>query len=192
MSAVSLDTLLEKLNAGDAIAAERVFRDYEPVLRAIVRRRLTPRLRSKFDSMDVVQTVWVDILQDFRQRDLEFADRSRLRAFLARVTYRHFVNHCRRHSSQLEHEQLLADDLSSAVSQSDAPRPSQVAEAEELWATLREMCPPSHREVLELKRQGLSPVEIAGRTGMHEGSVRRIIYDLAKRLAERSQRSCGL
>jgi RNA polymerase sigma-70 factor (ECF subfamily) len=192
MSATSLDTLLEKLNTGESEAAERVFRDYEPVLRAMVRRRLTPRLRSKFDSMDVVQTVWADVFRDFREREVEFADRSRLRAFLARVTYRHFVNHCRRHSSQLEHEQPLQDGQSINVERSDAPRPSQVAEAEELWRTLREMCPPSHIDVLELKRQGLSPAEIAGRTGLHEGSVRRILYDLAKRLADRSQRSSGL
>ena len=42
MSADSLDTLLVKLANGEDAAAERVFRDYEPFLRAMVRRRLTP------------------------------------------------------------------------------------------------------------------------------------------------------
>ncbi len=64
--------------------------------------------------------------------------------------------------------------------------------ADELWTTLLEMCPPAHREVLELKRQGMPLAEIAGRTGLHEGSVRRLLYDLAKRLAARGQRSCEL
>jgi DNA-binding IclR family transcriptional regulator len=34
-----------------------------------------------------------------------------------------------------------------------------------------------------LKRQGLLLTEIAARTGLHEGSIRRILYDLARRLA---------
>jgi RNA polymerase sigma-70 factor (ECF subfamily) len=192
MSTPSLDTLLEKLTAGQSEAAEQIFRDYEPYLRAVVRRRLTPRLRSKFDSMDVVQTAWVDVLSGFREHQREFPDREHLKAFLARVTYRHFVNHCRRHSSQLEHEQPLVDELSSELPPDAAARASQIAQADELWTTLLEMCPPSHREILELKRQGLPLAEIAGRTGLHEGSVRRILYDLAKRLAEKSQRSSEL
>ena len=46
-----------------------------------------------------------------------------------------------------------------------------------------EECSPAHREILVLKRQGLLLTEIAARTGMHEGSIRRILYDLARRLA---------
>jgi RNA polymerase sigma-70 factor (ECF subfamily) len=191
MSTASLDTLLEKLTNGDSSAAERVFRDYEPFLRSIVRRRIRPALRSKFDSMDVVQTVWADVFRGFREKSHKFPDREHLRAFLARVTYNHFVNHCRRHSSDLEHEQPLYEDDSPALAPSDEPRPSQVAQADELWSTLLELCPPAHREILELKRQGLAPAEIASRTGLHEGSVRRVLFDLARRLAARSQRSLG-
>jgi RNA polymerase sigma-70 factor (ECF subfamily) len=189
MSAASLDTLLEKLSSGDENAAERVFRDYEPYLRAMVRRRLTPPLRSKFDSLDVVQSVWSEVLSGFREKEREFADRAHLRAFLARVTYNHFVNHCRRHDRQIALEQPLHEDESPALPASGEPRASQVAEADELWSTLLELCPPAHQQILELKREGVPLAEIADRTGLHEGSVRRIIYDLAKRLAERRQRS---
>jgi DNA-binding IclR family transcriptional regulator len=37
--------------------------------------------------------------------------------------------------------------------------------------------------VLILKRQGLFLSEISARTGLHEGSIRRILYDLARRMA---------
>ena len=60
MNADALDTLLERLTHGEIDAAEEVFLTFEPVLRVMVRRRLTPRLRAKFDSMDVVQSVWAD------------------------------------------------------------------------------------------------------------------------------------
>ena len=52
-----------------------------------------------------------------------------------------------------------------------------------MWATLMDLCPPAHRPILELKGQGVPLAEIAERTGLHESSVRRILYELAKRLA---------
>jgi RNA polymerase sigma-70 factor (ECF subfamily) len=46
-----------------------------------------------------------------------------------------------------------------------------------------EQCSPDHRQILILKREGMTLDEIAARTGLHEGSIRRILYELAKRLA---------
>jgi RNA polymerase sigma-70 factor (ECF subfamily) len=188
MSDAPLDTLLEKLTSGDSEAAERVFRSYEPFLRALVRRRLTPPLRTKFDSMDVVQSVWADVLSGFRAGDRKFKDRDHLRTFLAKVTYNHFVNHCRSRGGELAHEQRLDGAASPRELASNQPRPSQIAQADELWRTMLELCPPAHRQILELKRQGLPLAEIASRTGLHEGSVRRVLYELAARLARKSKR----
>src|SRR5581483_1910586 len=110
MSADSLDTLLVKLANGEDSSAERVFRDYEPLLRAMVRKRLTPALRTKFDSMDVVQSVWVNLLEAYRAEGWRFNDREHLRAFLARVTYNHFFSHCRHHGHALKRERPLPAD----------------------------------------------------------------------------------
>jgi RNA polymerase sigma-70 factor (ECF subfamily) len=189
MSTPSLDSLLEKLAQGESEAAERVFRDYEPFLRSLVRKRLTPPLRAKFDSMDVVQSVWADVLEGYREEGWRFTDPEHLRAYLARVTYNHFVNHCRRNRRMLEHERPLAVDESEAYAASAQPRPSQVAQADELWSTLMDLCPPAHRTILELKSQGIPLAEIAVRTGLHESSVRRILYELAKRLADARRQS---
>jgi RNA polymerase sigma-70 factor (ECF subfamily) len=57
-----------------------------------------------------------------------------------------------------------------------------------MWQQILELCPERHRGLLELKRQGLSLAEIATRTGLHQGSVRRILYDLAARMAETTSR----
>ena len=54
-----------------------------------------------------------------------------------------------------------------------------------------EECSPAHREILVLKCQGLPNAEIARRIGMHEGSIRRILYELARRLAIPPRNSSG-
>ena len=188
MSDEALDDLLAELCRGDAAAAERVFRAYEPYLRMVVRRRLTPRLRAKFDSLDIVQSVWADLLRGFRAGGCRFADAAHLRAFLVRATRNRFIDRLRQHRRALA---LAAesDEADADAHPSPAPRPSEVAQAEELWQQIRALCPPAHRAVLDLRREGLTPSEIAARTGLHEGSVRRILYELARRLSRQMTKS---
>ena len=51
---------IRRIRAGDAQAAEELFRRYEAAIRLEVRMRLSDRrLRSKFDSMDVCQEVLI-------------------------------------------------------------------------------------------------------------------------------------
>jgi RNA polymerase sigma-70 factor (ECF subfamily) len=52
------------------------------------------------------------------------------------------------------------------------------------------LCPEPHREVVRLRAKGYRMAEIADRTGLHEGSVRRILYDLARRM-NLSRRECA-
>ena len=183
MTGDPLDALLEKLCRGDAAAAEQVFLAYEPYLRLVVRRRLPSRLRTKFDSLDVVQSVWADVLQGFREAGWRFTDADHLRAFLVKVTRNRFIDHLRKHRAALKREQPLPEVAPERLPPSPQPRPSEVVQADDLWEQMLALCPPDHRALLEFKRQGLRLKEIAARTGLHESSVRRILYDLARRLA---------
>jgi RNA polymerase sigma-70 factor (ECF subfamily) len=83
----------------------------------------------------------------------------------------------------LEHEQHLPDGDEAAAFASDQPRPSEVAQANELWETLLANCPQEYHLLLQLKRQGLPLETIADQTGLHEGSVRRILRKLARTVA---------
>jgi DNA-directed RNA polymerase specialized sigma24 family protein len=56
---------------------------------------------------------------------------------------------------------------------------------EELWAQILSLCPAAHHPLLRLKRRGASLAEIAAATGLHESSVRRILYDLSAKLAQK-------
>src|SRR5947209_20320978 len=104
-----LETLLEKLSNGNPEAAEEVFRTYEPYLRMVVRRQLPGRLRAKFDSVDVVQSVWADVLEGFQNKAWTFTNADQLRAFLVKVTRHRFIDRLRHHQHSLELEQPLTN-----------------------------------------------------------------------------------
>jgi RNA polymerase sigma-70 factor (ECF subfamily) len=178
-----LDSVLEELCNGDPAAAERVFRAFEPYLRMVVRKKLPPRLRAKFDSMDVVQSVWADVLRGFREAGWRFADTAHLRAFLVKLTRHRFIDQLRRHRTAVARERPLDGIDREAVPASRLPSPSEVAQSDELWERMLALCPPAHRDVLRLRRQGVAVAEIATRAGLHEGSVHRILHGLAYRVA---------
>lgn len=181
----SLQEILEKLQQGDETAAEAVFRAYEPYLRLVVRRQLSAALRAKFDSADVVQSVWVDLLRGFRHAGWQFPDADHLRAFLVKATRNRFIDRLRRHLGELERQQPLAEGDGEETPLSQEPDPSASIEANELWEQLLAQCSPTQVKVLQLKQQGLPLAEIAAQTKLHESSVRRILYELAARVAPR-------
>jgi len=178
-----LQAVLDELCKGDAEAAEKVFRTYEPYLRKVVRRQLPASLRAKFDSIDVVQSVWADVLHGFREAGWRFASVGHLRAFLVRATQNRFIDRVRQHGNALQHEHPIPAEQLAELSPAGGPRVADVAEAEELWERMQALCPPEHHLLLDLRRRGYSLLEIAAQTGLHEGSVRRILRGLARRLA---------
>jgi RNA polymerase sigma-70 factor (ECF subfamily) len=182
MTGEPLDRLLDRLQDGDEAAAGQIVADYEPYLRLVVRRCLPDRLRAKFDSLDVVQSVWVHVLHALRGRAWQVADREHLRALLVTVARRRLVSRYRHHRAAAERERP-GDDSLEWLPEPREPRPSEVAVADELWQRMLALCPPEHHDLLRLRREGLLLHEIAERTGMHEGSVRRVLRRLARQLA---------
>ncbi len=178
-----LDALLEKLCSGDPAAAESVFLAFEPYLRMVVRKRLPTRLRAKFDSVDVVQSVWADLLRGFREAGWRFADEAHLRAFLVKLTRHRFIDRIRRHRTALERERPLGELVRADEPTSPEPSPSELVQADELRDRMIALCSPAHREIVGLKIAGIPVSEIAVRVGMHVGSVHRVLQDLACRVA---------
>ena len=177
-----LDELLDRLCDGDAAAAERVFVEFEPYLRKAIRRQLRGRLRHKFDSADILQSVWVDLLRGFRERGWRFADADQLRGFLFVATRNRLIDRSRKYQNASREESLGEDERPGELVSSQ-PRPSETVQADDLWNRLLASCPPEHRPVLYLRREGHSLAEIAARTGLHRDSVRRILRTLAGNVA---------
>src|SRR4051812_6319360 len=90
--------LLEHLRRGDAAAADALFAAYTPYLKAVVRRQLSDRLRAKFDSADVVQSVWVQVVRQLGRDGWHVGSEGELRALLATIARRRLVNRVRKHA----------------------------------------------------------------------------------------------
>jgi RNA polymerase sigma factor (sigma-70 family) len=185
----SLTQLLERLNCGDAGAAEEVFRRYEPYLRLVVRRQLSVRLRAKFDSTDVVQSVWADLWLRYQNAGWRFEDAAHLRNFLATAVRHRFIDETRRVRGASTHERPLDSSIVERCVSGPSEQPSEISSAAETWDRILADCPAVHRPILQLKRDGASLAQIAEATGFHQGSVRRILYAAAQRLA--AQRGGG-
>lgn len=178
-----LDNLLAQLCSGDRAAAEQVYLAYEPYLRKAIRRHLPPPLRGRFDSDDVLQSVWADVLRGFRDAGWQFVDADHLRGFLYVATRNRLIDRVRQHQKAVEREQPLGDGDERHTLPSPQPRPSEAAQAGDVWQRLQARCPAEHRAILDLKRQGFSLDEIGEQSGLHPDSVRRFLRTLARELA---------
>lgn len=179
MTSVPLPSWWTRFVAGDPAATARATTACESALRGAVRRCLGGGLRAKFDSDDVVQSVWRRVWPGLRDGRWQFASPAHLRAFLVRSARNAVVDRSRRHRDSVDGRADVELDRLPAH-----PHPSSHA-AHELWQRMLAACPPQHRTILELKRQGFGLTEIAARTELHPSSVRRVLYDVARRVCSR-------
>jgi RNA polymerase sigma factor (sigma-70 family) len=182
MSAEPLNLLLERIRQGDSIATAELVAHYEQYLHAVIHHSFPDRLRHCFDSIDVVQSVWVHVLPGLRSGAWQFPDRAHLQAFLVKVARRRLISRLRHHAVAAQRENAESVDVE-ALPAPKQPRPSEEVQANDLWSKMLALCPPQHHRLLQLRRQGLGLEEVARRTALHEGSVRRILRQLARRLA---------
>lgn len=175
-NSTSLQTLLEKIQQGDETAQQAIYEEFVPFLRIVARKHISPKLQAKFDSVDVVQSVWADLLLGLRKSRWSFSTPQHLRAFLTRATKNRVVDYARKHKAAAEQIEI---DESSVPGQT--VRPSAEVKAQETWNKLVGDCSPEHREILELKRLGHSLHDIALKTGYHPSSIRRILYAFSER-----------
>jgi RNA polymerase sigma-70 factor (ECF subfamily) len=179
---IDLESLVRRLNDGDPAAAGPLLQHFEPYLRMAVRRHLNGRIRSKFDSEDVVQSAMADLIVHFRDSGRAFEDGVHIRNFLNRVVLNRLHDRFRRHRREMVQQKVMHESELGEISDSGNDRPSRDLSRNELWETIMKACPERHRQVILLRKEGLRHTEIAGRLGLHPSTVRRVIAEVARQM----------
>jgi RNA polymerase sigma-70 factor (ECF subfamily) len=179
-----LRQVLARIRAGDEEAARELLRRYEAQVRLVVRRQLPRLLRSRFDSLDFLQSVWGSFFRRMQAGPSELEDPKNLVAFLARAAKNKVIDEYRRASSRkqdirLEETLWEGDRPRELVAGTDTP--SQIAEADEAFGRLRDLLPEDRRTILGLKAEGLTNREIGARLKISERTVRRVLEELRRR-----------
>jgi RNA polymerase sigma factor (sigma-70 family) len=177
------DDLLARAKAGDEAAIRDFLSQFEQEVRTMVRSRLPKKLRTQFDSADFVQAVWQSFFQDLGHDSRDFANAEHLRGFLFGMV-RNKVREQHRRLTRTEKYDLAREErLYIRRGQREVPRevvspdpsPSQAVQASDRMAQMIAGRSPREVEVLTLRREGLTLVEIAEQTGINERTVRRVI-----------------
>lgn len=184
-SAVDIKALLGRIRDGDESAARELLARYESQVRLVVRRQLPRLLRSRFDSIDFLQSVWATFFRRLRAGPERFEDPRFLVSFLARVAKNKIIDEYRRAASRRQdirrEEPLSPAGQPSRELVADQDSASELAEANEAYDRLNDLLPEDRRGLLGLKLTGLSNRDIADRLGLSERTIRRVLEDLRRR-----------
>ena len=178
--------LMQKVVAGSADAAQQLFRDYGPYLLHAIRRRMSKRIRSKFDSMDFAQDVWASFFAESPAKR-SFDSPQQFIAFLAKLARNKVLDAVRQRLKTDKHdvrkEQSLDDStrLQKDRLADGQPTPSQILMTQEEWPAFLRKQPLVYRRVFILLREGKTQNQIAEELNIHLKTVNRIVCRAARR-----------
>ena len=165
----NIQELLARIKNGDEEAARELLTRYESKVRLVVRRQLPRLLRSRFDSLDFLQSVWGSFFHKIRTGPNDLDEEQNLVTFLAWAARNKVIDEYRRAATQRQdinrEEQLEIAQrqgrsaLPPATRRVNWPRPMR------LMIACRDLLPEDRRVILEMKAAGHSSREIGDRLG---------------------------
>ena len=185
--------LLTRVRAGDETATRILLESFEDDVRRAVRGRLPRSLRTQFDSMDFVQSVWESFFSSCDQDPEAFQDARHLRGYLAGVARNKVLEVHRQRTRTKKYDMNREERLNARRGSQEVlrelpaggPTPSESAQANDRFAVLIAGRTPEEIRIVELRRQGLTLKEVAERVGKDERSVRRVLESIRARMAAR-------
>ncbi|MFM1801784.1 MAG: hypothetical protein RJA81_1136 [Planctomycetota bacterium] len=196
----TFENLLKLARAGDEQAIGSLLKLFEREILLIVRHRLPRRLRSRYDSMDFVQSVYQSILMDWRENPpSDFHSETQLRSYLQATASNKVLEIYRRETRTQKYDirREVAGLVRGASAQTGAsiepkavdpassdPTPSKHLQAEDLMQRLIRGRPAVVSEVVRLRAEGRTFEEIGRIVGLSDRSVRRMVDDLRQNATE--------
>ncbi len=172
--------LMNKVLSGSQSAAQELFRDYEPYLLRAIRRRLSNRIRSKFDSLDFAQDVWASFFAELPERRA-FESPDMLIAFLTKLAQNKVIDAVRQRTKTQKYDVKREESIDDSKRfdkdnlAADQLTPSQILMTQEEWKEFLRKQPLVYQRIFILLREGKSHQEIAGELGIHVRTVQRVV-----------------
>jgi RNA polymerase sigma factor (sigma-70 family) len=160
--------LLEKVRAGDPLAASELIRKYEPVIRVAVRARLTDtRLRRVMDTMDICQSVLAGFFVRAAVGEYDLAEPGDLIRLLVKMTHNKIASQYRYHLRGRRDVRKTTDAGEDGLDyvSGNAHTPDQIAASKELLETLLWRLSDEERQIADARAIGKSWQEIADELG---------------------------
>jgi len=192
----AFEQLWQAIRAGQSTQYRQLVGECTPHLLNVVRKRLSRRLRPRFDSIDFAQAVWLSFVAQM-DRLPRFATVQELHNYLADMASYKVIDEVRRHHKCQSRDIVRETPLQSCEPEAEASplaqchsTPSQVAIAHERLERLKTGRPAAHQQIIQLRYEGESVPEIAHAVGYSERQVRRILLQLETELKAADARLC--
>lgn len=183
-AANSFRELIQQAQAGSPEAFHRIIEQYGGHVYRAVRRRMDRRVRSKFDSDDFVQAVWVSFFEKRKQIG-SFAKPEQLIGFLAQVASNKVTDECRRRlwAKQFDVRRERRINYPRQIA-GRSPTPSAIVMADEQKDLLAQDQRKTHLQILELRTLGATFEEIADKLGVAEKTIQRVLKRMSRRIVQ--------
>jgi RNA polymerase sigma factor (sigma-70 family) len=163
----SFAVFVRGVRAGDAQAATRLVRQYEPAIRLEVRLHLrNSRLRRVLDSMDVCQSVLASFFVRAAAGQYDLDEPAQLLKLLVVIARNKVADQARKERAQRRDNRRVEDvdprDLELAAA---GPSPSQLVAGAELLQEFRQRLSAEERHLADLRAQDRGWAEIAAEVG---------------------------
>lgn len=180
------ESLIQRVRAGDAVAAEELVRTYEADLRIVARSRLRDsRMRRTLDSLDICQSVLGNFFVRAANGQFDIETPEDLLKLLATMARNKVTDHARYGAAgKRDNNQLATTPADEMAIGASTESPSQVVAARELFEKVDNALPEEIREIAKQRRDGMGWNEIADQVGENAEAVR-------KRFTRCMNRVCG-
>ena len=177
---LGFQSLAARATGGSREAFESLADICEDQLMRVIRRRLSPRLRTLVDSTDVRQAIWASMIAD-PQRFAGFENAENLIAFVSRVAAHKISDQARHEFGRDGTRDRTSTDSLGPVASGD-PTPSQDFVARETRDRLTDDADAQLAEICKLRLEDVSVDDIVERTGIPRRQVYRVLERARKRV----------
>jgi RNA polymerase sigma-70 factor (ECF subfamily) len=181
--------LLRRIRAGEPDAAVELVRQFEPIIRVEIRRRLQdPYLHRVFDSCDVCQSVLASFFLRASAGQYQLHEPQDLVKLLLSMARKKVASRARRERTQSRDHRRVASDPNVLENVAGGPTPDRLVASQELFQKCHALLSDEERRLMELRAQGRTWPEVAAEVGGQAQARRRQL----ERALDRVARQLGL